>query len=66
LNTEKLKVKMFVFGFNVNIHARVRILMPQTLNEVVQKTLIAEEELVCKVQSGTPARPTGQVSSGAQ
>jgi hypothetical protein len=28
LNTEKLKVNRFLFGLNVSIHAKVRILMP--------------------------------------
>jgi hypothetical protein len=64
LNTEKLKVNKFVFGLNVNIRAKVRILMPQTLHDVVQKALIAEEELISGGQSRTPARPAGQVSSG--
>ena len=35
LNTEKLKVNKFVFGLNVNIHAKVRIMIPQTLLDVV-------------------------------
>ena len=35
LNTEKLKVNMFVFGLNGNICAKVRILMPQTLHDVI-------------------------------
>jgi hypothetical protein len=35
LNTEKLKVNRFLFGLNVIIHAKVRILMPQTLHDVV-------------------------------
>jgi hypothetical protein len=66
LNTEKLKVNKFMFGLNVNIRAKVRILMPQTLHDVVQKALIAEEELISGGQSRTPARPAGQASSGAQ
>jgi hypothetical protein len=37
LNTEKLKVNKFVFGLNFNIRAKVRILMPQTLHDAVQK-----------------------------
>jgi hypothetical protein len=45
LNTEKMKVNKFVFGLNSNIHVKVRILMPQMLHDVVQKALIAEEEL---------------------
>jgi hypothetical protein len=28
LNTEKIKVKRFVFGLNGNLHAKVRILLP--------------------------------------
>jgi hypothetical protein len=64
LNTKKLKVNRFVFGLNDNLHAKVRILMPQTLHDVVQKALIAEEELISGGQTKTPARPTGQASSG--
>jgi hypothetical protein len=45
LNTEKLKVNRFVFGLNGSLRAKVRILMPQTLHDAVQKALIAEEEL---------------------
>jgi hypothetical protein len=64
LNTEKLKVNRFVFGLNDSLHAKVRILMPQTLHDVVQKALIAEEELISGGQTRTPVRPTGQGSSG--
>jgi hypothetical protein len=46
LNTEKLKVNNFVFGLNFNIHAKVRILMPQTLRDAVQKAIVAEEEMI--------------------
>ena len=35
LNTEKLKVNRFVFDLNDNICEKVRILMPQTLHDVV-------------------------------
>jgi hypothetical protein len=52
LNTEKLKVNRFVFGLNGSLRAKVRILMPQTLHDVVQKALIAEEELVSGVRPG--------------
>jgi len=45
LNTEKLKVKKFVFGLKFNIRVKVRILKPQALHVAVQKTLIAEEDL---------------------
>jgi hypothetical protein len=63
LNIEKLMLNRFVFGLNVSIRAKVRILMPQTLHDVVQKALIAEEEL----SSGGHIRtPVGQVSSGVQ
>jgi hypothetical protein len=41
LNTEKLKVKRFLFGLNVTIRAKVRILMHQILHDVIQKALIA-------------------------
>jgi hypothetical protein len=66
LNTEKLKVNMFVLGLNGSLRAKVRILMPQTLHDVIQKALIAEEELISEGQTRTPTRPAGQVSSGAQ
>jgi hypothetical protein len=46
LNTEKLKVNRFMFGLNGNIRAKVRILMPQTLHDAIQKALIVEEELI--------------------
>jgi hypothetical protein len=59
LNIEKLKVNMFVFGINVNIRAKVMIMMPQTLHDVVQKALIIEEDLISEVQSRTPVRPAG-------
>jgi hypothetical protein len=62
LNTEKLKVNKFVFGLNVSIRDKVRILMPQTLHDDVHKALIAEEELISGGQSRTPV---GQASSGA-
>ena len=64
LNTEKLKVNRFVFGLNGSLRARVRILMPQTLHDAVQKALIAEEELSSGGQTRTPSRPAGQGSSG--
>jgi hypothetical protein len=44
-NTEKLKVNKFVFGMNLNIRAKVRILMHQTLHDAVQKVLIVDEDL---------------------
>jgi hypothetical protein len=58
LNTEKLKVNKFVFGLNFNIHAKVRILMPQTLHDAVQKALIVEEEMNSGGQGRTPSRQT--------
>jgi hypothetical protein len=66
LNTEKIKVNRFMFGLNGNLRAKVRILMPQTLHDVIQKALIAEEKLISGDQTRTPARLAGQVSSGAQ
>ena len=59
LNTEKLKVNRFVFGLNGSLRAKVRILMPQTLHDAVQKALIAEEELISRGQTRTPSRPAG-------
>jgi hypothetical protein len=64
LNTDNLKVNWFVFGLHGSRRAKVRILMPQTLNDVVQKALIAEEDLISGRQTRTPARPAGQGSSG--
>jgi hypothetical protein len=66
LNTEKLKVNKFVFGLNFNIRVKVRILMPQTLHDAVQKALIAEEEMNSGGQGRTPSRQTGQVPPRAQ
>jgi hypothetical protein len=57
---------MFMFGLNVNIHAKVRILMPHSLNDVVLKALVAEEELISGGQSRTLARQARKVSSCAQ
>jgi hypothetical protein len=54
----------FVFGLNRSLRAKVRILMPQTLHNVVQKVLIVEEELISGGQTRTPVRPAGQGSSG--
>jgi hypothetical protein len=45
LDTEKLKVNKFVFSLNFNIRSNVRILIPQTLHDVVLKALIDEEEI---------------------
>jgi hypothetical protein len=35
LNNEKIKVNKFVFGLNVSIYWKVRILMPQTLHDTI-------------------------------
>jgi hypothetical protein len=59
LNTEKLKVNRFVFGLNGNLHAKFRVLMPQTLHDAIQKAFIAEEELISGGQTRTLARPVG-------
>jgi hypothetical protein len=66
LNTQKLKVNKFVFGINSNLCAKVRILMHQTLHDVVQKALIAKEEMNGGGQDRTPLRQTRQMSSGVQ
>ena len=58
LNTEKLKVNRFIFSLNDNIRAKVKIFMPQTLHDAVQKALITEEELISGGQTRTPVRPT--------
>jgi hypothetical protein len=46
LKTRNIKVNKFVFGLNVIIHAKLRILIPQKLHNVVQKALISEEEMI--------------------
>ena len=35
LNKEKLKVNQFLFGLNGSLHAKVRILMSQTLHDLI-------------------------------
>jgi hypothetical protein len=59
LNAVKLKVNRFMFGLNDILRANLRILMPQTLHDVIQKALIAEEELISGGQTKTPVRPVG-------
>jgi hypothetical protein len=59
LNTEKIKVNKFMFILNVSIRAKVRILISQTLHDVVQKAFIAEEENFSGDQSRNPARSMG-------
>jgi hypothetical protein len=66
LNTEKVKVEKLFFDLNVSIRERVRIMMPQTLHDSIQKALIADEEIINRGQSRNPGRPIRQVSSGAQ
>jgi len=66
MNMEKLKINKIVFGINFNIRAKVRILMPQTLHDVVHKALIAEEELNNGVEGNTPFRPTRNTTSWVQ
>jgi len=58
LKIEKLKVNKFLFGIKFNTRAKVRILMHQTLHDVVQKSLIGEEELKNKGHGRTPYRQT--------
>jgi hypothetical protein len=66
LTTKKLKVDKFLFDLKFNIRAKVRILMPQTLHDAVQKALIAREELNGGVQGKTPSRSIGHTTSGSQ
>eukprot|EP00253_Pinus_taeda_P027545 PITA_27545 len=60
LNTEKLKVNKFVYGLNVNIQTKVRILMPRTLHEAIQREIIAEEE----IRSNEHSKSTRPMGSG--
>jgi hypothetical protein len=55
MNTEKLKVNKFVFGLNFKIHAKVMILMPQTLHDSIQEDFISEEELNSGGQGRNPS-----------
>jgi hypothetical protein len=64
LNTEKIKVNKFVFELNINIRAKVRILMPQKLHDSIQKALLAKEELISGGQRRTPVRSTGPTTFG--
>jgi hypothetical protein len=66
LNVEKLKVNWFLFGLNGSLRAKVRILMPQTLHDVIQKALIAEEDLISGAQTKTPTRLAGKIASRTQ
>jgi len=66
LNIEKRKVDGLSFCLKVNIRAKVRILMPQNLHDVVQKALISKEDIINGVQRRTLARPIGNLSSGVQ
>ena len=59
LNFEKRKFNGFMFGLNVSIRVKVRILVPHTLHDVIQNDLIAEEDLISRGQSRTLVRPTG-------
>jgi hypothetical protein len=65
LNKEKLKVNRFLFGINVIIRTKVRILMPQTLHDAIQKALISEEDIINGGEGRTLVRLVVQVSSGA-
>ena len=53
-----------MFELNGSLHEKVRILMPQTLHDVVQKALVAENTLISMGQTRTPARLARQGSSG--
>jgi hypothetical protein len=66
MNMENLKVNNFVFGFNFNIRAKVRILMPQTLHDIVQKSLIEEKELKSVGQGRNTYKPIEQMTTRAQ
>jgi hypothetical protein len=48
LNMDNFKVNRFMFDLNGIIRAKVRIMMPQTLHDVIQKALIVEEELISR------------------
>jgi hypothetical protein len=66
LNTKNIKVNKFMFILHVIIRVKVRILMPQTLYDALQKALIDEEEMISGDQIRTPARSTRHATSGAQ
>jgi hypothetical protein len=56
LNMETLKVNKFLFSLKSNVRAKVTILMPQTLHDVVHKALIYKKELNGGGQGQTPFR----------
>jgi hypothetical protein len=66
LSMENIKVNKFMFGLKFNMRAKVRILMPQTLNDVVQKALIEKKELTSGGHRRTLSRPTGHTTVGVQ
>jgi hypothetical protein len=55
-----------MFGLNVNIRTKVRILVPQTLHDAIHKAVIEEEEIINGGHSRTLGRLAGQASSGVQ
>jgi hypothetical protein len=58
LNTKKSKFNKFLFGINFNLRPKVRIMMPQTLHDVVHKYFIMEEELKNGGLGRNPSRQT--------
>jgi hypothetical protein len=64
-NMKNLKVNTFLFGLKFNIHAKLRILITQTLHNVVHKALIYEEELNIGGQGMNPSRPNLHMTSRA-
>jgi hypothetical protein len=58
INTEKIKMNKFVFGLKYNIHVKVRILMPHTFHDAVQKDFITKEELNSVGHSRNPSKNT--------
>ena len=45
VNRDKLREKVFAYGLNYNIKSKVKILIPQTLHEIVHRDIISKEEL---------------------
>jgi hypothetical protein len=66
LNMENLKVNKFVFNHNFNIDVKVRIIIPQKLQDAVKKALIAKEDLNNGGQGRNPSIPTRHTTSGVK
>jgi len=65
LNPKKLKVSRFMLGLNNNMRAKVIILKPQTLHDVVQKVVIQDDFSFTGMASEAKQKVGGRVTSCA-